>query len=515
MPVRLLVTSFLLMSTISPIGQSALADGDSAALPRSTPEAQGVSSTALREFITAADEVDAMHSFMLVRHGHVVAEGWWTPYAPETQHILYSLSKSFASTAVGLAIAEGHLNVDDTVLSFFPDEAPAEPSDNLRAMLVRDLLRMNTGHESEPALFRPDPNSPPGATWTEKFFMHPVAFPPGEHFLYNSPATYMQSAIVQKVTGMTLLDYLAPRLFEPLGIEDPFWVSSPEGINAGAYGLQVRTEDLARFGQLYLQQGEWQGQQLIPADWVREATSLQTTNGTSPTSDWNQGYGYQFWLSRHNAYRGDGAFGQYCLVLPDQDAVVVITSGVRDMQGVLNLVWDKLLPAFNDAPLPEDEAAEHELQTLLAGLTMTLPVGESHVPMESKVSGQWYKFPENDRGIDAMSLAFDGDTATLRVRQGDVETSTPVGLGRWPASQTGFANGINNILGAPDDPLMSAAGAWSMDDIFTIKLVACETPFYATLTFQFDGNQLLLDAAQNVSFGPNQQPQLVGEAATE
>src|SRR5262249_17904140 len=161
--------------------------------------------------------------------------------------------------------------------------------------------------------------------------------------------TYMLSAIVQKTAGLTVLDYLRPRLFEPLGIEDPTWGTSPQGVSLGGYGLSIRTEDIARFGQLYLQKGEWQGRQLLPTTRVQAATSRQVSNGSSPQSDWDQGYGYQFWRCRHGAFRGDGAFGQYCLVMPEQDAVLAITSGVKDMQAVLNLVWDKLLPALGSS----------------------------------------------------------------------------------------------------------------------------------------------------------------------
>ncbi|OYV82345.1 MAG: serine hydrolase, partial [Planctomycetia bacterium 21-64-5] len=297
-------------------------------LPRSSPETQGVSSAALLAFVEASDKnIDSLHSFMLVRHGQVVAEGWWSPYEAASGHSLYSLSRSFTATAVGLAIAEGKLGLDDEVLKFFPDDAPPEPSANLKAMRVSDLLRMSTGQQTEPP-------RPPDQPWTKAFLAHAVPFKPGTHFQYNTSATYMLSAIVQKATGMTLLDYLRPRLFEPLGIEHPTWEASPQGISAGGYGLSIRTEDIARFGQLLLQKGQWQGKQLVPAAWVEAATARQTSNGSNPASDWDQGYGYQFWRSRHGAYRGDGAFGQYCIVLPEQDAVIAITSGVKDMQSV-------------------------------------------------------------------------------------------------------------------------------------------------------------------------------------
>src|ERR1051325_4327445 len=385
-------------------------------LPRSSPEQQGIASADVLAFVEAADkEVDAMNSFMLVRHGHVVAEGWWAPYDRDTPHMLYSLSKSFTSTAVGFAIAEGKLNLDDQVIKFFPDEAPAEPSDNLRAMRVRDLLRMNTGNQTE-APIRVNFPSLQTETWVKSFLTHAVPFKPGTHFLYNSPATYMLSAIVQKVTGMTVLEYLRPRLFQPLGFKDPTWVSSPQGITAGAYGLSVRTEEIARFGELYLHKGMWNGKQLIPETWVTQATSMQTSTGSAPFSDWDQGYGYQFWRSRHNSFRGDGAFGQFCIVIPELDAVVAITSGVRNMQQVMNLVWDKLLPAMKPGRLPENTAAHRQLQARLAGLAVKFPDGTPSSPTFANVSGKWFEFAENDRGIKAVSFDFNSVSPTLTVR---------------------------------------------------------------------------------------------------
>ena len=481
----------------------------SAALPRSAPEQQGVSSSDLLAFVEAADkEIDQMHSFMLVRHGYVVAEGWWSPYDAQTPHVLYSLSKSFTSTAVGLAIAEGKLSLDDDVLKFFPEDAPAEPSANLKSMRVRDLLRMNTGHQTE-AQLREETGK--DVTWTKKFLAHPVPFKPGTHFLYNSPATYMLSAIVQKVTGMTVLDYLRPRLLDPLGFENPSWVASPQGISAGAYGFFARTEEIARFGQLYLQKGSWKGRQLVPADWVERATAIQTSNGSSPRSDWDQGYGFQFWRSRHNSFRGDGAFGQYCIVLPELDAVVAITSGVRNMQAVMDLVWDKLLPAMKPKSLPEDVAARRKLEARLAGLTMRMPSGQPLTPLAAKVSGKWYEFPENDRGIQAVAIDFNSKTPTLAVRSAGAELRTPIGIGSWTKSRDGFANGMDRFLQVPAHPVIAASGAWTANDVFTVKLALCETPFYSTLAFRFDGDQLLLDTEHNVAFGPTKLPRLTGQ----
>lgn len=338
---------------------------DSESLPRSTPEAQGVSSSQVLKFIRAADEhVDSMHSFMLVRHGHVVAEAWWQPQTPETSHVLWSLSKSFTSTAVGLAVAEGKLSIDDRVIDFFPESTPDKPSEHLQNMRVRHLLTMTAGHDVEVNLRNE-------SDWIKAFLSHPVPHEPGTHFQYNTPATFMLSAIVQKVTGETVVNYLEPRLFQPLHITSPRWDANPQGISIGGYGLFLRTEDIAKFGQLYLQRGKWGDQQLIPQAWVQQATSKQVPNGSNADSDWNQGYGFQFWRSRHASFRGDGKDGQFCIVMPELDAVVAITANTRDMQGELNVVWDYLLDAFHDAPLPAAPEDVAELTQAVTDLTAT------------------------------------------------------------------------------------------------------------------------------------------------
>jgi CubicO group peptidase (beta-lactamase class C family) len=469
-------------------------------LARSSPEAQGVSSSAVLGFLEAAEEkIDALHSFMLLRHGHVVAEGWWSPYAKGDPHVLFSLSKSFTSTAVGMAVAEKKLGIDDSVLAAFPEDAPAEPNDQLKAMRVRDLLAMSAGHHSvdlEKFSFASEERL------TKAFLALPVAHKPGTLFLYNTPATYMLSAMVQKATGMTVLDYLRPRLFAPLGIENPTWEASPQGISLGGFGLSVRTEDIARFGQLYLQKGVWQGKRLLPAEWVEAATARQTSNGSNPASDWDQGYGYQFWRCRHGYYRGDGAFGQFCVVMPDQDAVVAITSGTRDLQGILNLVWDHILPGLKKGPLPADPKAAPALKSKLAGLSLRPQAGALSAAAAALVSGKTYVFPANEDKVESLTVEFGPEGAVLNIRKGGQESRVPCGRGGWHRGSTFVMNGTSQKV--------AASGGWTSDDTYTAKVAAYETPFIATLALQFKGDELLLDADTNVGFGPTQRPQLVG-----
>jgi hypothetical protein len=274
--------------------------------------------------------------------------------------------------------------------------------------------------------------------------------------------------------------------------------------------LSVRTEEIARFGELYLQKGMWNGKQLIPTAWVEQATSMQTATGSAPTSDWDQGYGYQFWRSRHNTFRGDGAFGQYCMVMPELDAVVAITSGVRDMQKVMNLVWDKLLPAMKPERLPENATARRQLEARLLGLTVKRPSGQRSSPLSATVSGKQFEVAENDRGIKTVSFDFSSAAPTLIVQTAKGETRTPIGMTSWFRSRGSFTNGLDHFLSVPENPLVAASGAWIAENTFTVKILLYETPFYSTLNFNFTGDRLLIDAEHNVAFGPTKLPQLIG-----
>lgn len=397
------------------------------ALPRSTPSAQGVSGAGISAFLDAlAARRLEVHSCMILRHGSVIAEGWWRPYAPEIPHMLFSLSKSFTSTAVGLAVHEGRLSVDDAVISFFPDDLPATVGPNLAAMRVRHLLTMGTGHQADTTGRMRD-----AGNWVRGFLGLDVEHAPGAPFVYNSGATYMLSAIVQKVTGLTVLDYLTPRLFEPLGIEGATWESSPQGINAGGWGLSLKTEDIARFGQLYLQKGRWEGRQVVPEAWVEAATSWQISNGNGGASDWAQGYGYQFWRCRHGAYRGDGAHSQYCVVMPEQDMVIAMTSGTDNMQAVLDCVWDHLLPAVGGGDPAEDAPVRERLAGLSLGPERRLPAAGPGAPAE----GRTYQLEPNAAKLESLTLEFTWDGCRAELVEAGVSRSIEFGFGTWRGGQ--------------------------------------------------------------------------------
>jgi CubicO group peptidase (beta-lactamase class C family) len=476
------------------------------ALPRSTPEAQGLSSAAILAFVEDAERtVDALHSVMVVRHGHVVAEGWWAPYQRDLPHVLFSLSKSFAATGIGLAAAEGRLTLDDPVVKFFPGDTPAGAGTHLESMRVRDLLTMSTGHHAD--TIERFPYTDPAVDQTRAFLALPVSHKPGTLFVYNTPASYMLSAIVQQVTGTTLLDYLRPRLLEPLGIEGARWDATPRGVSIGGFGMSVRTEDIARFGQFYLQRGRWNGRQLLPESWVDAATARQVSNGSNPDSDWDQGYGFQFWRSRHGAYRGDGAFGQFCIVMPAQDAVVAITAGVRDMGAVQNLVWKHLLPAMQPRALPPDAPGHAGLARRLDALVLAAPAGASVSAQERRVSGRVFAFPANDGGVESLAVEF-GERPAISLRAAARDFRVPFGRGAWARGGTlpPWESPLPVAAGQP----VAAAGAWTDEDTLTVKACFYETPFCETLRLRFAGDALVLDQEMNVGFGPTVRPTLVG-----
>jgi CubicO group peptidase (beta-lactamase class C family) len=368
-------------------------------LQRSAPEEQGVKSQAIVDFLKKVKEENhEMHSFMLLKNGKIISECWWEPYAPQYRHQLFSLSKSFTSTAIGIAVNEGLLTVDTLLVDIFKSEIEELGNDideKMKKMTVKHILMMGTGMEYENWGF-----------WNTKtnniknFLSSHIKNEPGSKFFYHTLATYMQSAIITKLTGRKLVDYLGPRLFRPLGI-DPFWEEDNLGISYGGFGLNIKTEDIAKFGQLYLQKGEWNGKRLIPESWVDDATSKQIDNSNwneDPNSDWNKGYGYQFWRCKpEGVYRGDGMFGQFCIVIPDANAVIAITSHL-DMQRIQDLIWDILLPALRENNEPYDNKTERN-KLLQAQRNL------SHL----KVNANAPNFPEmrGEYKNDSMSIYFD------------------------------------------------------------------------------------------------------------
>jgi CubicO group peptidase (beta-lactamase class C family) len=480
--------------------QTTKVSSQTAKLPRSTPEAEGVSSKGIMEFIDAISTTKhEMHSIMILRHGKVIAEGWWNPYRPDLKHTLYSLSKSFTSTAVGFAITEKKITVNDKVISFFPGKLPVSITPFLSDLKIKDLLSMSVGQD-------PDPTGPVVVSndWIRSFFATPVLNKPGAVFLYNSAATYMLSAIVQKVTGEKIIDYLTPRLFKPLGIVGMDWETDMMGINTGCWGLRIKTEDIAKFAQLYLQKGKWNGQQILPEGWAEEATTFKIDNAPydeqakKDSSDWKQGYCYQFWRSRHNSFRGDGAFGQYALVLPEEDVVIAITSETMDMQGELNLVWKYLLPAMqvDQSALNKNDAAV--LKKQLAQLKLPLPAKPDSAFKIISVSGRSFKIDSNEKRIEKISFTQNGSAIALTIKTNMDSYTLNFGNGQWILGKTtllgpSLVAGAKNHFEGLAPSQVAGSYRWKGPTTLQMQLRYIDSPHTEIMTFYFDGDKITVD----------------------
>lgn len=429
----------------------------STSLPRSTPAEQDVASSGVAAFldrIDAAPDIE-LHSLMLLRHGRVVAEGWWDPYGPDDVHLLYSLSKTFTATAAGLAAAEGLLSFDDPVVDHFPELAGLPARDpHTAAMRIRDLAAMASGHREDTIdrAYGVDPAEP-----VRGFLSLPPEEEPGSLFCYNNGASYVLGAIVQRVTGQTLSTYLQPRLLDPLGIPAPYWISRPPGRELGFSGLHLATEAVARLGQLYLDDGVWQGRRLLPEGWVAEASRVHTPNLEEPNPDWQQGYGYQIWRSRHG-YRGDGAYGQFCLVLPEQDLVLVSTAQTENMQGILDAVWAHLLPAVGVATPEHDADLGDRLRTL------TLTPGDDGITTT--------ELPEAETTLSVGAVAVD-PAGGWRLTLGDEDVPVRVGDGSWRRNDLTLTGGYRLLL---------AASGRQEEGTLVAQVIALETPHRLRLT---------------------------------
>ena len=324
------------------------------------PHEVGVDSQGIVRFLDAveADPLIEPHGLIIHCRGARITEGYWSPRQSIDQRLLYSVSKTFTGTALGLQMGEGRLSLDDRVRDHLPEAFEgADPAfDELK---IRHIASMASGHMVE-TLGLARQASP--SNLVRGFLQIPPRRPPGKLFAYNQPPVIALASILQRLAGCTLIEYLRPRLIEPLGMSDMKWVDVEPGLNMGYSGLFARLDDVAKLGQLYLNQGRWQGRQLLPASYAVAAGSLQTPNPMNIEPDWRQGYGFQMWQSQHG-FRGDGAMGQYMVVLPRQEAVVAMFTLTENMQRVLDLMWTHLLPAFEAKGSSRGEASDQ----LLAG----------------------------------------------------------------------------------------------------------------------------------------------------
>ncbi|MGI6742722.1 MAG: serine hydrolase domain-containing protein [Eubacteriales bacterium] len=399
--------------------------------PRASPESEGIPSGAINAYLDRIKELGiGIQGFILMRRGNIVSEMAASPYKITDRRHVYSISKSWCGAAIGIARDEGLLSLYDKVISFFPDKLPETVSENLSLMTVADLLSMSSGHETDST--GACLNSPDG-DWVKTYLAYEVKYRPGTHWCYDSANQYMLCAIIERVAGVSALEYLRPRLLSPLGIrcediktEDGIergveWDRCPRGICEGGWGIHVSPVDMLKLGSVYLNDGMFNGKRIFSRDWARRASAYHTEN--SGTADWSQGYGYTLWRCQHQCFRGDGAFGQLMVVLPEQEAVWIQTAEDNRFQDAMDAFWELVYPRFNRSVLPENEAAlsalrkteqSFEFQTALCGgeekdfdgeykVEGLMDVEKIMVKTEGKKAMLCFLLPEGARTIWAMN----------------------------------------------------------------------------------------------------------------
>ncbi|MFC0678764.1 serine hydrolase domain-containing protein [Lysobacter korlensis] len=440
-------------------------------LPRATPSSQGVDARGIEAFLDALERDPDIepHSMMLLRHGQVIAAGWWAPFTPERPHLLYSLSKTFTATALGFAVDEGLLDLDELVVDAFPEFAEEIVTPRARSIRVRHLAAMSSGHTQEmlDVALETDPAEP-----VRGFLLHEPEQEPGTIFAYSQPCTYTVAAILQRRAGTDLVGYLRPRLFDPLGIPSVGWESHPDGRSIGFSGLYATTEAIAKLGQLYLDGGRWNGEQLLPAGWVEQVSTRWIDTPREGSPDWACGYGFQVWHARHG-YRGDGAFGQFCVILPEQDVVLATTASTEAMQSVLDAVWTHLLPAMAEDPGDAGPDADARLAERLTGLRLPTADGPAAPPDGADPAGG-YAVLHSPEGpvVEAVDLAADGDGWRVRlVEDGLVAAEARLDGSGW------------NVGEADGRPPIAVTGGWRNGRLH-LSVLMMETPH--RLEFELD-----------------------------
>ena len=489
---------------------------------KATPEAMGVRSEDIMSYLDALEaSTTEMHGLMILRHGKLITEGWWAPFGPGLRHGLQSHTKTYAATAVGIAYTEGILKLDERIIDIFPEDAPAEPSENLKLLTVRDVLCMGCGMDTMPM---------PGENWVRDFLHTPVNHKPGTTYMYNSMGSTLLGSIVRKKTGLGLHDYLTPRLFNKIGIDPDNlrWACMPDGIEVGGGGLYAATEDNLRLLKLYADGGVWEGERILAEDYVKLATTNQNDSASEaavnpPATDNFLGYGFQIWMCKPNrAYRADGAMGQFTIVLPEQDMLIAITEtapGAHWAQNTLDVTWDFVEKVTSAEALPENEAAYGKLQQRLARLNVGNPPCQPYSPMTAQISGKTIRMKsglftpfggnfmtgEGPDPIREFTLDFDvyGCMWSFETASGRKESL------RVSTSGTRFSNLVGNA--ADCTQLCLCDGWWPQENVFELHSRWVETCLLDVYTLTFEGDTVKITAGNNSPFPSMPGEPIVGE----
>jgi len=482
-------------------------------LPRSNPAQEGVDANAISVFVDSLMNVPEtdIHHLVVVRHGKVIAEMHPYPFIKDDVHTLYSCSKTFTMLAIGMLVDDGKLSVNDKVVDLLPEKVPAEKSDALKAMTVKQLLTMTAGIKPWLELRQESDD------WARMWIAQPVN-DPGK-FQYDSMCTFMLAAIVQRITGKTLLEFLNERFFHPMGIYEADWEESPDGINVGGWGLRLTAESMAKAGICIMNKGRWQGRQLVSAQWIEEASqayAYYSNPGPKPT-DTNQGYCYQMWRCLlPNAFRADGAYGQFIVMSPERDLVVVITGVSCNTGKELACIWNQLIPGVKDKPLPADEVAQQNLEKKLAEMRLPLLSGKGNNGHRCVM----LELGKNARNYRTMSIMFGDEDCHLSITRsnGDYEYYS-LALHSWWWQSTEnlppYNNGeapvnLKEIEGINGSFSVAGNYAWVSDNRLVLRLYW--TNWIVPNTFYIDINDDGTATIMNDEGYPGCEPEMIKAA---
>lgn len=467
---------------------------------RVTPEAVGIASRDISALLDKLErEHTEMHGIMIMRDGKICAEGWWNPYAPGRRHGLQSLTKTWAATAVGIAYTQGLLGLEDRVIDLFPQEAPRRPDARLTRLRVRDVLCMGCGMERMPA---------PTENWIRDFLHIPVVHEPGSAFMYNSMGSTLLGAIVRKLTGQGLHEYLKPRLFDKIGVnaDNLKWFCLPDGMEVGGGGLFATTEDNLRLMKLYLDGGVWEGERILAEDYVKLAVSCQNDSSTEvlvnpPATDNFLGYGFQIWMCKpEGVYRADGAMGQFAICCPRQNMIISVNEtaiGAEGIQMTLDYIWefvDRVDGAVTK--LPENEQESAALAYRLQHLSVKNPPWTSYRKELEQYSDIRYQLKEGgacfevnmvhelvggafSEGIREFSFHFDSAGVSMTFQQDGQERQVQIAV-----DGSRRENRLSVTGNVTDQVLMS--GCFPAENIFAVTARWPETCFTREIRFHFE-----------------------------
>ncbi len=468
---------------------------------RISPESVGVSSSSISNLL---DELESgfteMHAIQIMRHGKICAEGWWNPFAPGIRHSLMSVSKTYTATAIGIAYTERMLMLTDRIIDILPDKKPANPGAMLQALTIRDLLCMSSGMEP-----------PPEATqeWIRSYFSTPIIHRPGTRFMYDSVGSTLLGAIIQRLSGLSLHEYLTPRLFDRIGInaQNLRWGKMHDGTEAGGVGLFALAEDNLRLMKLYMDGGVWNGERILAKDYVSMATAKQIDTSalelTHPFAKDNFcGYGFKIWLCRpEGVYRADGAMGQYAIVCPKQDMIISILEtgkGIEGPQKTLDAIWRFIEGIDDNDDCQTDAGTFLKLQKRLSSLALPRPDYSPHSKMAGFISQKRYAVKEGCLRLENQSLSlYCGLEASAGVerfclsfnKDGCCFTIVREGIAQTLSIATDGSRALNKLELKNQVPtLVYLSGAWPNEQTFDLTLRWIETSFVKKISFRFTGN---------------------------